>query len=103
MNEVQQLLASCQAHLASLNTAIDRIAEVIGDAPKAEPQVRYFFGSTKSILRKIEDGNAYVWFLDDPLGRFKLDVHSAEDIIKDFAENEITAEQADAILKGGRP
>lgn len=101
MNEIQQLLASCQAHLASLDTALDRIAEVIGDVPKAEPQVRWFYSPRSTAMRKIVNGLVYCKFVDFPIDSFTEDVHSADDIIKDFAENEITADQAEAILKGG--
>jgi len=100
MNEVQQLIASCQAHMANIDGNLSRIAALMGDAPKAEqpePPSRYF--KEGDTVWMIAGDGVFVRSLNaKQVGWIRAASH------QDYIINtvpEITAEQAEAILKGG--
>lgn len=100
MNEVQQLIASCQAHLADIDGNLSRVAALLGDAPKAEQldaPVRYFY-ENKTLWRIEANGFGYCLNIGS---KTWVPAGANLEILTESNTPEITAEQAEAILKGG--
>jgi len=97
MNEIQQLLASCQAHLADIDGNLSRVAALLGDAPKVESPVRYFHEA--ETIWRVDKGGSVIC-----TNQHTIDWFAAQSGLANLIEcnvPEITAEQAEAILKGG--
>jgi hypothetical protein len=104
VNEIEQRLAACEAKQAEHDAMLARIAALLGlsDTPKAEqpePPSRYFCSkSFPDVVWMLAGEGVFVRGKSD--ASWTKTAISVEELL-DSNTPEITAEQAEAILKGG--